>query len=127
MHRTRKRQQGLGVISNVLIIILVAAFALAGFKVAPYYLESYKVKKAVEGLKEADGIQTMTPQQIRKALEWQLYIEEVPRIKPENVTIRRGVTDVLVDVTYEIREHLVANIDLLLSFQHKIELDLAKK
>lgn len=125
MNRLPTRQRGFGWLGNLLTIILVAGFVLAGFKVAPYYLEYYKVRGAVEALKKRDDLATMTPVQIYRVLDDQLYIDEVRRLTQDNIKIRRNVSQVMIEVKYEIRDHLVGNIDFVLLFEHSLRLNVS--
>jgi|WetSurSiteA1Bulk_404760.scaffolds.fasta_scaffold41942_2 hypothetical protein len=116
MKTRRSKQRGLGSLSNLLIILVLAAVALAGLKVAPYYLEFYKVQKAVDSLKGRGDIATLPAEQIRRVLDNQLYIDEVRRLQRDDISVKRSASQVFVDVKYEVREHLVANIDFVLVF-----------
>lgn len=117
------RQRGLGALSNLSILILLSGVVLAGLKVAPYYLEFYKVQKAVDSLKGKGEVQTLTPEQIRRLLENQLYIDEVRRLTAKDIHVQRSTSQVNVEVGYEVREHLVANVDLVLTFSHGLRLN----
>lgn len=116
------RQRGLGALSNLLILIILVGLALAGLKIVPYYLEYYKVQKAVDSLKGRGEVEGMASAQILRLLENQLYIDEVRRLTAKDISVKRSATQVLVDVHYEVREHLVANIDFVLTFSHGLRI-----
>lgn len=123
MNARPSRERGLGALSNLLIILVLAAVVLAGMKIAPYYLEYFKVQQVIEGLKGRPEVEGMPADQIRRLVEKQLYIDEVRRLSADNISVKRSATQVLVDVKYEVREHLVGNIDFVLSFAHALRLN----
>ena len=126
MNRSLARQRGFGWLGNLLVIILVAGVFLAVLKIGPYYLEYYKIRGSVEALKKRDDMGTMTVEQIRRALNEQLYIDQVDeRLKPDNVKIRRNVSQIQIEVKYEIRDHLAGNIDFVLLFEHSLRLNVS--
>ncbi len=117
------RQRGLGALSNLLIILVLAGVVLAGMKIAPYYLEYFKVQQVVDSLRGRAEVEGMPADQIRRLLEKQLYVDEVRRLTADNISVKRSASQVLVYVKYEVREHLVGNIDLVLSFSHALRLN----
>ncbi len=123
MKTRRSKQRGLGSFSNLLIILVLAAVVLAGLKIAPYYLEFYKVQKVVDSLKGRGDIATLPAEQIRRVLDNQLYIDEIRRLQRDDISVKRSASQVFVDVKYEVREHLVANIDFVLVFAHAAKLN----
>ena len=126
MNRSLARQRGFGWLGNLLFIILVGSVVLSVLKIGPYYLEYYKIRGSVEALKKRDDMGTMTVEQIRRALNEQLYIDQVDeRLKPDNVKIRRNVSQIQIEVKYEIRDHLAGNIDFVLLFEHSLRLNVS--
>ena len=123
MNRSLARQRGFGWLGNLLFIILVGSVVLSVLKIGPYYYEFYKVRGSVEALKKRDDLGPMTPEQIRKALTQQLYMDQVDELlKPDNIKIRRSADQIQIEVKYEVRDHLVGNIDFILNFEHSLRL-----
>lgn len=121
MNNLPTKQRGLGWFGNLLILIIVAGFFLTALRIGPYYYEYYKIRSSAEALKKRDDLAQMSPERIRLALDQQLYMDQVDeRLKPEQIKIRRTATQILIEIKYEIRDHLVANIDFVLNFAHSV-------
>ena len=117
-----KRQRGLTAISWILIIAIAVFLSMIGLKLVPIYLEHYSIQTLLRQLPEEPFIGEKGPAEIRKSLIARLKINSVYDFNPNNIVIKKGLNTYLVDVSYEVREPVLANVDIVVSFSNQVEI-----
>jgi hypothetical protein len=51
-----------------------------------------------------------------------LKINSVYDFNPKNIVIKKGLNSYLVDVSYEVREPVLGNVDIVVSFSNQVEI-----
>lgn len=118
----RSRQSGIS-FGNLLMWFIVVGFGLMlGFKIGPLYVENRTIQSVMDSLKEEASLKgLLSPRDIRGFLDRRLLINGIRRFEnPENVAIKRVGNKVIID--YEVREHMLANIDVVVVFNNIVEL-----
>jgi hypothetical protein len=114
----KRTQGGMTLLSFVVVLAVVGLFAYIGMKLFPMYSEYYSVKQALKGLQNESGIAHQDPGRIQDLFFRKLYISYSENVKPENVKLERndkgGWT---MNVNYEVRKPLIANLDVVGRFQ----------
>lgn len=116
-----KQQEGMTLISWMAMLALLAVVVMFLLRVVPAYLEDFSVSTTVKSLREDTLATYSSPDQVRLAITRRFSINNVDNVKSEDVEVLRngGVFDV--NVSYEVRENFMFNIDLVLSFDHHVE------
>ncbi len=118
----RARQQGITAISFIVAAVFIGAFALAGLKVLPFYLEQMKVASIlVDVQKEMDG-NAPTIATIRSAIAKRLDIEMVTGINTQEFAIKKSGKGYVVKAQYENRAQFVSNLYLVVVFDKQVEI-----
>ena len=117
-----QKQQGIGLI-NLLILIVVGVFiGKFLFTVVPMYTENRYI---VSGLKDlvAPGakLQDMSDNDIRKKMNNFYMINNVRSEESQKIEIVRNVNGVVVKIDYEARAPFFYNIDLVLRFANHLD------
>ena len=120
---SRAGQRGVSLIAILLIICIVVFFGAVAFTMMPSYLSFLQVRSAMDGLREKPDVVARGPHAIRGALVDQLFINDVHSIKANQFKIekKRGHYNLAVD--YEVRRHLLANVDVVMNFAHEVQLE----
>lgn len=118
--RSPQRQRGMGLLA-VLFLLAVAGFLLAtGMALAPHYMEFYTVKSVMDDLAKdsttVDGGKTG----IVKTIQNQLYINSIKDVGPKAFRYKKARGGYQVSLDYQVQEHLVANVDVILTFNHEV-------
>ncbi|MBL6987021.1 MAG: DUF4845 domain-containing protein [Methylobacter sp.] len=121
MNLSPKKQQGLTLISIVLILGLIGFFVLLTLKVVPIYLDHGKVKSALEALKAMPDVQKKSEYEIRDNLSKRFLINYVYDVKKEDISVVKHGNYVKVDIEYETVVKLVDNLSLLAEFHDSFE------
>ncbi len=120
---TWRRQQGMTAIGWLLVLMVGGFFVLLVLKLGPIYMENYTIKTALMALKNEPGVEKQSSKDIRQALMSRLDINYVTTLPKDAIDISRKTGgNKWVDITYEVREHLFYNVDVVLSFSDEVEL-----
>ena len=112
----RRKQGGITLIGFVIVAAVVGFFIFIGIKLFPMYSEYYAVKSALKGLSGEVGVASYDPAKIRDLFFRRLYISYSENVKLDDIKIQRIDGGWQVDVNYEVRKPLVANLDVVGKF-----------
>lgn len=111
-----RRQRGITLLGFIIVMAVVGFFAYIGMKLFPMYSEYYSVKSALKGLSNEPGVGSMDPARIQDLFFRRLYISYSENVKKEHVKLQRVDSGWQMDVRYEVRKPLVANLDVVGKF-----------
>ena len=117
-----RKQGGLTLIGFVLVLAGLIFVVYLGMKIAPTYMDYYSVVRAMDGMQATPGLARKTPMQIRNALYDRLWVSYMNDITDKNVKITRS-NGVNVRVTYAVREPILGNLDVIMSFDRSVKLN----
>lgn len=120
MHKINK-QSGITAIGMLIIIGLIAFFTLITLRLAPLYLENFKVVSSLESLKNEPELAVKPGPEIVQLLMKRLDINDVDNVGPQNIEVRRLPNGVIVAVKYEVRKEMVGNIDIVGKFDKSVK------
>ncbi len=112
----KRTQSGITLLGFIIVLGVVGLFAYIGMKLFPMYSEYYSVKSALKGLANEPGIANTDPARIKDLFFRRLYISYSENVQPENVKITRVDSGWKMDVKYEVRKSLIANLDVVGKF-----------
>ena len=118
----RARQQGITAISFIVAAAFVGAFAFAGLKVMPFYLEQMKVTSILGDVKRDMDGNAPTIVKIRDVIAKRLDIEMVTGIKTKDFAIKKSGSGYTVMAQYENRAPYIANLYLVVVFDEQVEI-----
>ena len=122
---SRKGQNGMTYLGMLIMLIVIAFFAIVMIKVAPLYLEHFKVQSSLDSLAQEskDGQPLSSPQEIEKHLFNRLGVNDVQHVTRKDIKITREGRKTVVVVDYEARVTLFDNLDLVAHFpDNRVEL-----
>lgn len=118
-----KKQKGYGLV----LILLLLALAVMGFllvlKLSPLYIDNHSVKQIFEDLQQqqvgenSSDSETSLEQKAELAFEAENLSELFPDVTFTNLGINTAVA-----MEYERRVGLVSNIDIIVTFEHYVEI-----
>jgi hypothetical protein len=122
MHSEPSRQQGMTLIGFLLMFVLICFFALLVLKIAPIYLEHFKVLTALQSVKKEGDFSTKSKEEILSMLEKRFDINSIDRVSAKDVTVvREGGQIKRVQIAYEVVEPIMGNVSVLVEFDDSIE------
>jgi len=118
----RVRQQGITAISFIVAAAFVGAFAFAGLKILPFYLEQLKVTNILGDVKNDMDGNAPTIAKIRSAIAKRLDIEMVTGINTQEFSIKKSGMGYTVKAQYENRAPYLGNLYLVVVFDKQVEI-----
>lgn len=118
-----RRQGGWSVWGLVMVVGLVAFFALLGLRLVPPYIDNYKIYQALQKVAWQDGVVADSRIGIVRRLEKILYIDyadEVVNLKETLVVEKKRDKTTLV-ISYEVVVPLAFNVSALLEFDNRVD------
>ena len=113
----KRNQQGVTLIGFVLMLALVGVLAYLGMKVFPIYEQFFSVRSAMKGVASEPGVGQMDPAKIKDLFFRRLYVNYADEdLKPENVKVERNDNGYTLQVQYEVRRPLIADLDIVGKF-----------
>ena len=110
----KNKQQGMTLIGFVIVLAIAGIFAYVGMKLVPMYTEFYSVKSAMKALAAEPGVAGYAPEKVRDLFSRKLYIDySDDNIKPQNIKLTRQGAGWKMEVNYEVRKPLIANLDVV--------------
>lgn len=116
------RQQGASTIGILIGVLFFASLLTLLIKLGPAYLDDYTIKGALEGLDGEEGLSQMTPADVRRLVTKRLSVNNVDSFNAKDINIEKDGDLVIISLDYEVRTHVVSNVDAVISFSHFYEL-----
>jgi uncharacterized protein DUF4845 len=116
-----ERQRGMTVIGWVIVLGLIAFFSLLALRLAPVYMDNYRIRAVLLSLKEEPLVTQKTPEEIRNLIDRRLYINYVESVQAKQFKIDPKGGRLKVSIEYEVRRPFLGNVSLLVSFADSIE------
>ena len=119
-----RRQRGVTAIGWVFLLIPVALVLYGGIRVAPHYMNYYKVVQALKKTAvELASDETLSATAIRAALEKRFDVGYIDTPNAKDVVITRGDAGWTVGADYEAVVPMMGNLFLLMQFQSSVVID----
>jgi len=120
--KLRHKQQGMTMISILFLVAVLIFFIIIGMKIGPVYLENSSIKTIFESLPSNRTLKTSTPRQIKTVIKKKFSINSIYDYNVDKmVTVKKQGTKITVHMPYEVRKKVVGNLDIIMSFDEKIE------
>ena len=110
-----KKQQGLTLISMVFFATIFCFVAVVSMRLIPLYLENYNIVSSMKSLTPA-----VTKADLISSLERRLMINEVRRIKREQIQIKNVKSGYKVRIAYDITLKMFGNVDAVVHFDDHV-------
>ena len=116
------RQQGMTLISWMIVIGIALFFALIGIKMVPTYLENFAIKKVLENIQHDRSVRDMSRQQIKNTLMKRFRINGVYEFDRDNIQVKKTKQGKKILIDYEVRKPIAGNVSVVMSFSESATL-----
>jgi len=116
--RSLQQQKGVTTIGWLIILALIGFFVLLTLRMAPVYMEYYKVASTLNTMEKESGFSN--PQEIRRMAENRFEISYVSVISNKDLIIKPFGQNYLVRADYEERVHLFFNVYVVMVFDKQV-------
>jgi hypothetical protein len=115
------RQRGMTPIGWILVFLLIAFFTLVALKLVPIYLDSFTIGSVISDMRQEPGIAAKTPREVVAMIEKRLDINMVEGITADDIFVEKRGDTMTISAEYEIREKMLGNVDVIISFNKTVE------
>ena len=116
-----KKQQGLTMMSILMLIIIICGLALLFLKIVPIYMNHGKVKSAIESVVNLKEAEKKTKGQINTLLRKRFSVNSVNELPKDAIKIIKRGNYVKIIAKYDVKENLFANFNILIEFDEFAE------
>jgi len=117
-----RRQRGLGMLGVMFWLGLGALVLTVGFRLGPPYMQFLTVKSAMNALSGDAELKGKGRAEILSSLNRRLDINNVSGLPPQSFSVEQKDSVPRLIADYEVRVHLILNVDAVLSFNHEVAL-----
>jgi len=118
----RKQQQGMTFIGWLIVLGLIAFFAILVLRLVPNYLEYFKVESTLESLENEPGITEKSPAEIRTLISRRFDVNDVEHVTAKDVKVTRDSGRTIISIKYEVRVPIMGNVDAVTKFDKSVEI-----
>ena len=111
-----KRQQGMTMLSWLIVLAIAVFFILIGIKMIPTYLENYSIRQVLKNMENDRAVRKMTPTEMKKSFIKRLKINSVYEFDRESLKIKKEKFGTNILVNYEIRKPVAGNVAIVMTF-----------
>ncbi len=121
--KTSRQQRGLTFIALLIVIALIAFFALVIMKVGPLYIENASVNASIQNLVGLPGVGKEGITAMRKRIQNQMNVDDVKSLDSLAIKfVKSKESQVwLVTADYEARTILFSNVGVFIHFVKTVE------
>jgi Tfp pilus assembly protein PilE len=109
-----KTQRGVTLVGMVVVCIVIVIVAIGGLKIAPAYIEYFKVKKAIKAVASANPAANVG--EVRYAFQLRQAIDDIDVIGPKDLEVTKEANELVVSFAYSKRIPLFANVNVVIDF-----------
>ena len=117
-----RRQEGMSIVGFIIVLAMVIFIAFIGMRIWPIYYEYFSVVNAMNSVSEEPGSASWSLYDIRARVHANLFVSGTEgTVKDENIKkVRKN--GVHLHVSYERRELLIGNLDVVAKFDRMVRL-----
>lgn len=115
-----RSQRGLSLIGGLFLLAALALVVMAGARLGPHYMDYWALKKAMDKAATDPSTKVTDGDEYFDYVSRSLQINNIRDLdlkKALNITEQSGV--LVARLAYERREHLLGNVDMVVSFDHQ--------
>ncbi len=116
-----QKQKGMSFLGLLVFLFVLAEVVLLGMKLGPHYLNDYVVKKVLDEMAQELISDPKSQRQIRRDFLSKLSMNNLEFLSEKDIKITEQNNQKILDITYEVRESIISNIDANLTFNHQIK------
>jgi hypothetical protein len=120
---TFRKQHGISMLGGLVIAIMAGVLIITALKLAPVYMEYYKIVDIVDQVKRDPSLKGVPKEKILIALSKRLSTNDVKSMKKDDyrVTKIQGRNAYTVEFYYEVRTPLFGNLSIVAEFERSEE------
>lgn len=119
MIKSLKNQQGMTMISWLVVGVFLMFQGVIAMNVIPVYLTDSSVKSIMEDLPKDSIAQGTSTNDLKGLVAKRLRMNSVYTVKVEHIKVKKSRDENIVTIEYEPRGKLIGNLEYIVSFKHE--------
>ena len=111
-----KKQNGMTMMSWLVVLAIAVFFILIGIKMVPTYMENYSIRQVLENMEADISVRKMSPLEMKKSFIKRLKINSVYEFDTDAITIKKEKSGTSFAVDYEVRKPVAGNVSIVMAF-----------
>jgi hypothetical protein len=117
------RQRGVGFAGWLILILVFGGLLTVGTKLFPVYMDNNTMASLLDKMAEEDGMAEKPKSEIYKIVGNRFKLNNIRNFDVDrSIQVNRGKNGTSVILDYEVRVPVIANLDLIASFNKEVEL-----
>lgn len=118
----RFKQQGIASASFLLIIVGAIILFWQAVKLAPAYLENYRVKAVLESLEQEPNLDKLSRVKLMAMIDERLISAKVKSVSGDDMIVTHGLERTVVEIDYRAEVPFLSNIGFVVHFSEQVEI-----
>ncbi|MEX2469270.1 MAG: DUF4845 domain-containing protein [Pseudohongiellaceae bacterium] len=115
------RQRGISKLGLLVLLVLITGFLTVGMKLGPIYIDHNLITGICQDLIDNGEAANMTQSDLRQRVSDGLRVNNIRGFDLTDITMRQDSGNPIITVAYERRVELVANLDVIATFDTVLE------
>jgi len=111
-----RHQQGLTLISWMVVIAIALFFVMIGLKMVPTYLENYSIKQVLASVEQDRSLREMDRAELKRTILKRFKINSVYEFNRDDLKISKADDGLKISIDYEVRKPVVGNVAVVMTF-----------
>jgi len=109
-----KSQRGITLMGMLIASMVIVLLAVGGLKMAPAYIEYFKVKKAIVAIAQANAGGTVAD--VRRAFDLRAAVDDIDVVAGRDLEVTKEGNELVVSFAYPKRIPMFGNINVVIDF-----------
>jgi len=120
--RSLRRQRGLSWLGWIALLLVVGFAVTVAAKIVPAYFDYFNLVEIAQNVQQDPGLQDASMPKLRYAIRSRMRINNIGDLGRlhDLMNIQHVNGALVLDIDYEVRRHLLGNVDLVLHFQKRV-------
>ena len=115
-----RQQQGLTMISWLVILSAIGFAVFLTMKILPVYISGFNSYSSLESMTKEPGLSNKSLSEIKEMLWRRMDINMVTDIHKDDIYVTKGKRDIKIEIDYEVRKNIISNLDVIARFNKAV-------
>lgn len=115
-----KSQRGVTLVQVVFFVCLAVFVGVLGFSLVPPFMEHQTLKHSLKDMAKVPDMKKYDTPRLRKVAMKHIRMNNIQNAKETDLMIEKKNGHTYLTVNYEVRVHIVGNVDAILKFDESI-------
>lgn len=116
-----RKQAGVTMLGWLIILSLIIGGALMFMKIFPIYSRNFSVKSSISAVAKRSDTPNLAPARIVEDVMKQMGVNSIYGFDKSDIKVQKVRNGVQIRAEYEVRENIVGNLDVIVSFDEVVE------